>query len=66
MARAMFEYTKTVLEKVSFSVELFQQELKKALKRLLPDEIIELKHWLLDFTRKKPELIPCISIIDKV
>ncbi len=31
MARAMYEYTKTVLEKVSFSAELFSRELQKAL-----------------------------------
>ncbi len=60
----MYEYTKTVLEKVSFSVELFQTELKKALKRLLPYEIEELKHWLKRFTRNKPELIPCLRLIE--
>ncbi|VAW21422.1 hypothetical protein MNBD_BACTEROID04-1678, partial [hydrothermal vent metagenome] len=34
MARAMFEYTKTVLEKVSFNKELFKKELEKAINRL--------------------------------
>jgi hypothetical protein len=42
MARAMFEYTKTVLKKVSFSSDLFCKELEKALKRLLPHEVKEL------------------------
>ena len=39
MARAMFEYTKTVLKKVSFDATLFCRELEKALQRLLPYEI---------------------------
>ena len=43
MARAMFDYTKAVLSKVSFDVNLFCKELEKALTRLLPYEIEELK-----------------------
>ena len=43
MARAMFEYTKTVLQKVSFDATLFCKEVQKALERLLPYEIEELK-----------------------
>ena len=31
MARAMFEYTKTVLSKVSFDPTLFHKELQKAI-----------------------------------
>ena len=46
MARAMFDYTKAVLAKVSFDVNLFCKELKKALTRLLPYEIEELKLWI--------------------
>jgi len=56
MARAMLEYTKTVLKKVSFDTRLFCKELKKAVKRLLPDELEELKHWLLQFITDKPQL----------
>jgi DNA replication protein DnaD len=63
MARAMFEYTKTVLKKVSFSTELFCKELEKALERLLPYEIDELKIWLSKFTRNKPELLTCLAIV---
>lgn len=59
MARAMFEYTKTVLKKVSFNVDLFCKELEKAIERLLPHEIAELKIWLQDFTANKPELTVC-------
>ena len=46
MARAMFDYTKAVLKKVSFDVNLFCKELKKAMQRLLPYEIEELKIWV--------------------
>ncbi len=63
MARAMFEYTIDVLKKVSFNFELFSKELKKAIERLLPHEIKELRIWLKKFTFDKPELYPCLSII---
>ena len=43
MARAMYEYSKTVLRKVSFNSDLFYKELEKALQRLLPHEINELR-----------------------
>lgn len=56
MARAMLEYTKTVLQKVSFDAKLFAKEVKKAVSRLLPDEIEELKIWLNQFLTDKPEL----------
>ncbi len=65
MARAMFEYTKTVLRKVSFSVELFTRELQKAVTRLLPYEIDELRVWLENYTRQKPELVVCLAIINE-
>ena len=64
MARAMFEYTKTVLRKVSFNVELFFKELEKAVERLLPHEIGELKIWLQKFIVNKPELYPCIAMVN--
>ena len=64
MARAIFEYTKTVLKKVSFNVELFCKELEKALNRLLPYEIDELKIWLQEFTLNKPELYVCMTIVN--
>ena len=64
MARAIFEYTKTVLKKVSFNVELFCKELEKALNRLLPYEIDELKIWLQEFTVNKPELFVCMNIVN--
>tara|TARA_R110002073_G_scaffold72537_1_gene177741 strand:- start:783602 stop:783796 length:195 start_codon:yes stop_codon:yes gene_type:complete len=63
MARAMFEYTKTVLKKVSFNVDLFCKELEKAISRLLPYEIEELKIWLHQFTANKPELFVCMAVV---
>ncbi|MDJ0644621.1 MAG: hypothetical protein QNJ57_01430 [Flavobacteriaceae bacterium] len=64
MARAMFEYTKTVLKKVSFNVELFCKELEKAIKRLLPHEIEELKIWLAEFTANRPELYAYVAVVN--
>lgn len=63
MARAMFEYTKTILTKVSFNSDLFRRELEKSLKRLLPYEIEELTIWLKQFTANKPELYVCMSLM---
>jgi len=63
MARAIFDYTKTVLKKVSFDSDLFLKELEKAVNRLLPFEIEELRIWLLEFTVNKPELYPCLAIV---
>ncbi|MGB5698932.1 hypothetical protein [Muriicola sp.] len=56
MARAMLEYYKTVLQKVSFDAKLFSKELQKAISKLLPYEIEELKRWLRQFICDKPEL----------
>ena len=60
MARPMLEYYKTVLQKVSFDVKLFSRELKKAMARLLPEEVEELKKWLQHFLLDKPELQPSL------
>lgn len=65
MARAMYEYTKTVLQKVSFNADLFCKELEKALDRLLPYEIDELTIWLKQFTANKPDLYVCLALVDK-
>ncbi len=63
MPRAMLDYTKTVLQKVSFDAKLFAKELKKAVSRLLPSEIEELKIWLQYFILDKPELQPTLLLI---
>ncbi len=41
----MLKYSKTILTKVSFDARLFEKELRKALRVLVRDEIIELKKW---------------------
>jgi len=56
MARAMFEYTKTVLKKVSFDATLFCKEVEKAVKRLLPHELEELRIFILSLINQNPEL----------
>ncbi|WP_157207870.1 hypothetical protein [Mariniflexile maritimum] len=60
MARAMLEYTKTVLNKVSFDASLFCKEVQKAVQRLLPHEIDELKLFILSLVRQNPELNQCL------
>lgn len=60
MARAMFEYTKTVLDKVSFDSALFCKEVQKALQRLLPYEIEELKIFIKSLILQNPELDQCL------
>ena len=64
MARAMFEYTKTVLNKVSFDVTLFCREVKKALERLLPYEVEELKVYIVTLIRQNPELNQCLIYLN--
>lgn len=59
MARAMFEYTKEVLKKVSFDVKLFCKEVQKAVKRLLPHEVNELKIFVENLISQNPQLNKC-------
>lgn len=64
MPRMIYDYTKNVLEKVSFDLKLFTKELKKAVRNLLPYELEHLKNWLLYFTSERPELRQCIHIVE--
>ena len=64
MPRMIYDYTKSVLERVSFDPKLFCKELKKAIKNLLPYEIEQLKKWLEKFTIEKPELKQYLIIVD--
>jgi hypothetical protein len=41
----MLKYAKEILTKVSFDAQLFEKELKKAIKMLVHEELIELKNW---------------------
>ncbi|PQV48886.1 hypothetical protein CLV33_10491 [Jejuia pallidilutea] len=56
----MLEYTKTVLDKVSFDATLFCKEVQKAVQRLLPYEIEELKIYILSLVQQNPELNQCM------
>lgn len=60
----MFDYTKSVLQKVSFDTSLFYNELEKAIKYLLPYEMELLREWLLNFTQEKPELRQCLIVLN--
>ncbi|NMH26201.1 hypothetical protein [Flavobacterium solisilvae] len=64
MPRMIYDYTKTVLERVSFDPVLFAKELKKAVKNLLPYEIEQLKRWLQFFIQEKPELEKCLKVVN--
>jgi len=64
MTRPMFAYTKRILESVSFDPKLFCKELEKALKSLLPYEVEQLKEWLLNYIKEKPELIYSLNYIN--
>ncbi len=65
MKSTMFNYTKNILERVSFDPQLFCKELAKALKMLLPYEIEQLTDWLLSYTIEKPELRQCLIYVNK-
>jgi hypothetical protein len=43
--KAMLEYFKTILSRVSFDKSLFEKELSKAVKALVPEELREFKNW---------------------
>ena len=64
MSRAMFEYTKTVLNKVSFDTNLFCKEVQKALQRLLPYEIEELKLFIQNLVTINPDLKQCMVYLN--
>lgn len=64
MSKAMFDYTKSVLERVSFDPILFCKELEKAIKTLLPYEMELLREWLFNFVDTKPELKQCLVIVN--
>ena len=65
MPRMIYDYTKSVLERVSFDPILFCKELRKAIKNLLPYEIEQLRKWLQNFTNEKPELQQYLSIVSQ-
>ena len=64
MSRAMFDYTKTVLQKVSFDTTLFCKEVQKALQLLLPYEIDELKVFIQNLVKYNPDLKQCMVYLN--
>lgn len=64
MSKIMFDYTKSILERVSFDPILFCKELEKAIKTLLPYEMEQLREWLFNFIIEKPELKQCLLIVN--
>lgn len=42
---SMLEYFKTILRKVSFDRYLFEKELRKAIRALVPDELLVFRDW---------------------
>ncbi|MBC5838683.1 hypothetical protein [Flavobacterium muglaense] len=65
MSKIMFDYTKSILERVSFDPMLFCKELEKAIKSLLPYEMEQLREWLFSYTKEKPELKQCLLIVNQ-
>jgi len=45
---SMLEYIKIILQKVSFDRKLFEKELRKAIRMLMPAEIKRLRQWCYD------------------
>lgn len=41
----MLRYAKEILTKVSFDAQLFEKELRKAIKMLVTEELLELRAW---------------------
>lgn len=48
----MFEYSKMILEKVSFEPQIFKKELRKALRQSTKEEYKQLMAWCRDKFRK--------------
>ena len=46
MKESFLEYTKYILERVSFDIELLKKEYRKAIKRLKKDEVLQLNSWI--------------------
>jgi hypothetical protein len=44
----MLEYFKLILQKVSFDPTIFKNEFSKAISKLLPEEVVDLKKWCVE------------------
>ena len=63
MARAMLDYIKSILMKVSFNPHLFSIEVKKAMQRLMPYEKEELKLFIRRLILNNLELSHCSAYL---
>lgn len=59
----MLDYTKFILEKVSFDQHLFEKELLKHLRELILEEVKELENWCYEHFGQKyaPVLQRCFA-----
>jgi hypothetical protein len=64
MSKAMYEYTKSILERVSFDPLLFLQRVRKSNQNFTSYEMEQLREWLLNFTIERPELKQCLLIVN--
>ncbi len=60
----MFDYTKRILENVSFDSELFVKEFHKALLQMLPYDVDRLEQWVEDYVQDKPTLHQKLSQLE--
>lgn len=61
---SMLEYIKIILQKVSFDRRLFEKELRKAIRMLMPEEVKRLRLWCYERfgTEHLPVLNTCFVI----
>lgn len=52
----MFEYSKMILEKVSFEPRIFKKELRKALRQSTKEEFNQLMSWCREKFGKKQDI----------
>ncbi|MBV6645351.1 MAG: hypothetical protein KI790_07865 [Cyclobacteriaceae bacterium] len=53
--KSMLDYSKLILDKVSFDRRLFLKEYRKASRNLEPSEVMELGRWIRQFRRQREE-----------
>lgn len=56
-------HTIEILEKVSFSKDLFVKELNKAINYLLPFEVDVLKKWIINFVSNKHDFNDVLKLV---
>lgn len=62
--RLMFDFSRTILENVSFDPKLFYKELQKAINHLLPYDLDQLEEWVNGFIQGKPELQESLELLN--